>query len=188
MNGRVSLQPRHLTNALPPDERVAVEALERHLWHRGQRSEPTFEVLEDGVGTFLAISHMQECLRLVRSHKTGEDFAAEVLNTILPGLGLIEDTGRVRKPGGSGGRRHQPDRLHSRWWRIFRLPTLTKLLKPRSGAYPSSPGLPLRLTPALVPASLVGLLRRQGRIPARSKRNRFAPGSVQAAFHATGPP
>jgi hypothetical protein len=188
VHGRVSLQPRHITAALPEDERVAVEALETHLFQRGHRPEPSFEVLADGtVGVFLTISHMQKLLRQIGSRKTGEDFAAETLNTILPRLGLIEDTGLTKKPGG-GGRHAQPTTTHSYWWRVFRLPTLAKLLTPRFGAYPKTPGNPEALTLAPGSASLVGLLRCQGVISGWKRRTSFLRGSVQGAFQATGPP
>ena len=49
MTGRVSLLPRHVVDALPPDDRYAVQVLETHLWQRQQRPEPTFEVLPDGI-------------------------------------------------------------------------------------------------------------------------------------------
>ena len=46
---------------------------------------------------FLTIGYMQKLLRLTGSRKTGEDFAAECLNEILPRLGHLEDTGLVKK-------------------------------------------------------------------------------------------
>jgi hypothetical protein len=107
--GRVSLLPRHVTNALPDDERVAVEALEAHLSDRHRRAEPALELLPDGgVGVFLTIGYMQKTLRQGGAHKTGEHFAAQVLNTILPRLGLLQDTGLTKKP------RNRNDRAHAK--------------------------------------------------------------------------
>jgi hypothetical protein len=196
--GRVSLKPRHVLDALPEDERVSVELLEHHLWNRQRRAEPALEVLPDGgVGVFLTIGHVQGLLRQIGARKTGEDFAAEILNTILPRLGLLEDTGLTKKPkprtrdpratAEAEGGRHAQNTLHrSHWWRVFRLPTVAKLVTPRFGAYPPRPGTePPRHWGT---ASLVGLLRSQGLIPRRRRRSRVSAGSVQAAFWATGPP
>jgi hypothetical protein len=200
MSGRVSMQPRHETNALPPDQRWAVAALEHHLWKRQHCRYPLFELLTDGtLGTFITIGYFQECLREVGAPKHGEDYAAACLNTILPALGLIEDSGTAKKPRApdlqernpfrqnpnpEGGRAAQLDPEHSYWWRVFRLPTLTRYITPRAGAYRIGEFWGARWDLA----SLVGLLRCQGLIPGRRRRRDFAYGSVQAAFHATGPP
>ncbi len=195
--GRVSLLPAHEVSALPADERIAVEVLERHLWLRQQRPDPALEVLPDGsLGVFLTIGYVQSLLHLIDAPKKGEDYAAEILNTILPRLGLIEQTDLTKKPRArvahpgeqreTGGRHAQRTPLRSYWWRIFKLPTLTKLVTPIAGAYSRNPGTPP--TRPLVSASLVGLLRCQGLISPRRRKMRFLPGSVQAAFHATGPP
>jgi hypothetical protein len=203
--GRVSLVPRHKVTALSPDEQDAVAVVETHLWKRlhQQRRDPfpALEVLPDGdgVGVFLTISHVQDLLREIGARKKGEDFAAEILKTILPRLGLLEDTGRTRKPRAkssrgsaagkspqTGGRHAQPSLHRSYWLRIFKLPTLIKLLTPIAGAYPSRPGT----SPARPrgEASLVGLLRCQGLISGSRRRGGFSSVSVQAAFWATGPP
>jgi hypothetical protein len=196
--GRVSLLPRHEVKRLPPDERAAVEMLEAHLWHRQHTDHPALELLPDGtLGVFLTIGHVQKLLRQIGAHKHGEDYAAAVLNEHLPRLGLIEHTTRVKKPRvepsrfgkntdprSEGGRGAQPDEQHSYWWRVFRLPTLTRYVTPLAGAYRVHEFWGARLGPA----SLVGLLRCQLLIPARRRRRGFAHGSVQAAFWATGPP
>ena len=220
--GRVSLQPIHITNALPTDERNAVRALELHLWQRSQRRKnPALEVLPDSTaGVFLTVGHMQGLLRQVGSKKTGEKFARRVLREILPGLGLIEDTGVTKKPrqrphphqnennsqngrifagqdlltseGGEqgglgqtdeGGRHAQLSQHRSRWWRVFSLPTVNKMLIPICGAYAHT-----SLTRPNVSASLSALLKSQGLISGWKRRTSFNPGSVQEAFWATGPP
>jgi hypothetical protein len=202
VTGRVSLLPRHELEALPNDERFAAEALERHLWLRHHRpaltgrDDPPLEVLEDGtgVGVFLTIAYVQTLLRQVGSPKTGEDYAARIINEILPRLGLLAATPYVKKPGvrrahpgvqrQSGGRHAQPGQVSSYWWRIFRLPTLSRLVAPRCGAYSS--GAPL--TRPRVSASLVGLLECQGLLGRWRRASEFGRGSVQEAFWATGPP
>lgn len=195
--GRVSLLPVHVVRAFPEDERVAVQLLEYHLWLRQQRPDPALELLPDGsVGVFLTIGYVQKLLREIGARKTGEDYAAEVLNAILPRLGLIEQTNLAKKPRAdvahpgeqreTGGRHAQRTPLRSYWWRIFKLPTLTKLVTPIAGAYSRNPGTPPPRP--LGSASLFGLLRCQGLISPRRRKMRFLPGSVQAAFHATGPP
>jgi hypothetical protein len=202
--GRVSVQPINVTKALPEDQRVAVDVLEVHLWQRGQRRKnPAFEVLPDGTaGVFLTTGHVRKILHQIRARKKGEKFAAQIINTILPGLGLIEDTGLTKKPrtrphphqneshsqNGTdvteeGGRHSQPATLHSYWYRVFRLPTLTKMLTPICGAYGTT-----CLTRPKVTASLSALLKSQGLISKRKRRNGFSHGSVQEAFWATGPP
>ncbi len=97
--GRVSLLPRHVVQALPPDERHAVEMLETHLWQRQRRAEPALEVLPDGTaGVFLTIGHVQNLLRQNNAPKRGEDYAAEILNTILPNIQLLQATDITKKP------------------------------------------------------------------------------------------
>jgi hypothetical protein len=203
VTSRISLLPRHEVDALKHDERAAVEFLEHHLWLRHHREALTgrddapLEVLDDGtVGVFLTIGYVQTLLRDMGADKIGEDHAATVINTILPRLGLLQATGYVKKPRvrrahpgeqrEEGGRHAQPSTSRAYWWRIFRLPTLTRLLTPRVGAYPLRPGNPT--TPARDLASLVGLLRCQGLVRQPKRPSKFGRGSVQAAFWATGPP
>lgn len=201
-SGRTSLLPHHVTAALPPDSYWAVVALEHHLWRRWHRDEltgrddPPLEEIDEGrgVGVFLTIAYTQTLLRAVGAPKTGEDYAAAILNTILPRLGLLERTSFVKKPTvrrehpgeqrERGGRHAQPGPARSYWWRIFRLPTLSRLLAPRAGAY-SSGAPPTRPRGS---ASLVGLLRCQGLVGRWRRPSEFGRGSVQEAWWATGPP
>jgi hypothetical protein len=204
VSGRVSLQPRHLTEALPRDDRIAVEFLEWHVWQRSHGKNPAFELPESGgVGVFLTISHVQRGLREIGAPKRGKDYAAEILNEILPRLGLIEDSGEAKLPRvheahpddptvgpdeqrETGGRHAQPSSLRSRWWRVFRLPALDRLFS-REGAYPRRSGHPLNQE-RQGEASLFRLLRCQGLVSSRRKKNQTSPGSVQWAFRHTGPP
>jgi hypothetical protein len=189
---RVSLLPRHETDRLPDRDYWAVVALEHHLALREVGPHDALEVLDDGsYATFISVGRMQLLLRVVGSPRRGKDYARECLREILPRLGLLEDSGEVRKPGacGCGGRGNQPDSKHSFWWIIWRLPTLTKALsRRRSGAYPDQPGHPLIHPRRLAPASLYRLAARQGLITRHRKASNHTPGSVQWAFAATGPP
>jgi hypothetical protein len=118
---------------------------------------------------------MQRLLRSVGARKGGEKAAATAIS-FLEERGLIVDTGRTKKPhraAGSvaraekfqkrgaiaheGGKEPQSSSLHSYWWRIFRVPALTRIrraLEPR-GAYARSEDVPQHL------ASLSAFLRRQ---------------------------
>ncbi len=126
--GRVSLLPRHISQALPEDDRVAVETLETHLWLRARGPNPSLEILPDGTAAiFLTTGRVQVLLRLIGSRRIGKDFARQVTKEILPRLGLLQDTGLVKKPGG-GGRHHQPPGPHSYWWPLHKIPQLTRLL------------------------------------------------------------
>jgi hypothetical protein len=205
MASRVSLQPRHVTNRLPEKQKAAVVALEHHLWLRHHRDNPSLETLDDGaVGVFLTLKHFQRCLRETGSRWKGRDFAAECLNTILPALGLIEDTGLTKKPKAKpskatmiahaahgrtpptdGGRHAQTSPLRSFWWRVYRLPTLTRYVR-GLGAYASRREDAERRAHGT--ASLFRLLRCQGLVSQRPKRKSFQPGSVQWQFQHYGPP
>ena len=203
--GRITLQPFHVTDALPDDERWAWKAKEAHLWLRYHHRDDNapLELLPDGsVGDFTTTGHVQMLLRLIGAPKQGEKFAARVKNEIWPRLGLTEKTGWVKKPRvredrpgqqrEEGGRHAQSSELSSKWWPVYRLPTLTRLLSRYrdacpGGAYPSHPGEPRSQVRQLT-ASLSALLRCQGLIPKRKRRIRGAPGSVQHTFWATGPP
>jgi hypothetical protein len=195
--GRITLLAAHEVAALPKDWQVAVAAFELHLWDRYQQAEhPPLEVLDDGgVGVFLTVGHMQALLRRSGSRKTGEKFAAEIINTILPTLGLIENTDVVKKPrvakpvpqsqAVEGGRHAQPTEQRAFWWRVFKVPALSKLVGARAGAYPPKPGVPPVRHGS---ASLVALLRCQGLQGDSRRVSEFSSRSVQAAFWATGPP
>jgi hypothetical protein len=202
MTGRVSLMPRHVWAALPEDERIAVHVLEAHLQDRQDQSRhDAVELLPDGgLGVFLTVGHVQKILRRIGSKRTGQHFAAQILRKTLPKLGLIRDTGLTKKPRvprdelphlandaePEGGRHAQRSVLRSLWWRVFEVPALSRLRVPKSGAYPMNPGYPL---PGLRgTACLSALLRCQGLLPKKRRAFSPSPGSVQAAFAATGPP
>jgi hypothetical protein len=191
VRGRIPVQDVAITRALPPDERAAVLVLEVHLWERYESKHNSLDTLDDGtVTTFLTVDHVQRILRRINAHKKGEKFAAEILKTILPELGLVEDTGQVKKPrarpnrGGTneGGRHAQPSLLRSRWWRVYALPTFSRYLGRIAGAYRGE--MHDRHETAFLSASLLC----QQLIPARRRPSEFKKGSVQAAFWATGPP
>ncbi len=184
--GRVTVQPIHVTNALPEAERIAVEVLELQLHLRAEGPRDAFEILGDGTpAIFLTTARVQKLLRLIDAPKKGKDYAREITREILPRLGLIEDSGEVKKPGG-GGRKNQPPGPRSFWWTLYRIPFLSRI--PRRGAYPQDPGHPLSTPRLSGPASLLRVLICQGVFGGRPRRSSFEPGSVQWAFQATGPP
>ena len=182
--------PRHELDALAPDDRWAVIALETHIWFRGEEMteyEP-FEQGDDGKPdcVFLTAAHMQRLLRRCKAPKRGEKYAGECIQILLR-LGLLESTGRIKRPlakknrGGTteGGRHAQTSTHHSFWWKIYRVPAISRVLAPIAGAY--------RLN-RQGEASLSAFLVRQGLIGRKRTPSSFAKGSVQAAFWATGPP
>lgn len=184
---------------LDEDQRAAVDALSVHVhWRARQRHHPAFDEADK---TFLTVGWMRELLRVVGARKTGARVAAAAIG-YLKATGLIEDTGRAktprRRPDGGGTvepfQRHGRERVleqaapsllqGSPWWRVFRVPALTKIRKAASGtAYPHTPGSPLTTV-----GSLSAFLTRQGLIPRRPRRSRPNPGSVQWAFLHSGPP
>jgi hypothetical protein len=185
---------------MAPKERAATVALEWHVGFRSTREQDPLDIRDGYAHTFLTIGHFQRCLRESGSKWVGEDFAAECLNTILPQLGLIEDTGTVWKPrkpdqalarrqkfapdsASYGGADAQADPLRSYWWRVFRLCTFPKLIVSAYGVWCDR-----FARSRLSTACLVGLLRRQDLIPAKRRRSTPEPGSVQWAYQATGPP
>jgi hypothetical protein len=138
----------------------------------------------------------------VGARKRGEKAAAAAIS-FLERRELIVDTGKTKKPrraGGSivraekfqergaiedeGGKEAQPSSLSSYWWRVFRVPALTRIrraLEPQ-GAYARSEDVPRHL------ASLSAFLRRQGLISRPSRRSSPNRGSVQWSFLHSGPP
>jgi hypothetical protein len=197
MAGRVSLMPRHELEALPPDDRAAVIALEAHLWWRVEKK-AEHELLEQGDDgkrdcVFLTVSHMQRLLRQTGAPKRGEKYAAECLRA-LQRLGLLEDTGRVKLPRATpnraqrteGGRHAQPSTHRSCWWRVYRVPAVSRIFGPIAGAYGWNKG---RFGDGRQgEASLSAFLVRQGLLPKGRRPNKGRKGSVQEAFWATGPP
>ena len=196
----VGLLPADEWRGLDEDGRAAVDALSLHIWARGRQNEHSPFEGEDCV--FLTVRWMQGLLRAVGARKTGEKAAAAAIY-LLEQRGLIVDTGTTKKPrrtaesiaraerfqkGGAiadeGGKEGQPSHFHSYWWRVFRVPALTRIrhaLEPL-GAYARFEGVPQHL------ASLSAFLRRQGLISRPRGRSRPNPGSVQWVFLHSGPP
>jgi hypothetical protein len=186
---------------LDEDGRAAVDALSLHVWWRARQDEhEAFEGEEDDC-VFLSVGWMQGLLRAVEARKTGEKAAAGAI-AFLKQHGLMEDTGKTKKPkrsseriaraekfqaagpvAGEGGKDAQPTSLRSYWWRVFRIPALTRARAsvPRGAYWRFAEG------PHDV-ASLSAFLRRQGLISVPRRRSRPNPGSVQWAFAHSGPP
>jgi hypothetical protein len=196
----VGLLSRQAWHRLGEDERAAVDALSLHVWFRARQTGHSAFEGDDCV--FLTASWMQNLLRAVDARKAGEKAAAAAIS-FLEEKGLLVDTGRTKKPrrraeriaraerfqkrgaiAREGGKEAQPSPHHSYWWRLFRVPALTKVregFKPL-GAYGRFEDVPQHL------ASLSAFLRRQGLIPHRRAPSRFSPGSVQWVFAHSGPP
>jgi hypothetical protein len=133
---------------LDEDGRAAVDALSLHVWWRARQDEhEAFEGEEDDC-VFLTVPWMQGLLRAVGARKTGEKTAAAAI-AFLKQRGLIVDTGKTKKPRRSservakaekfqaagpvareGGKDAQPTSLRSYWWRVFRVPALTRARRP----------------------------------------------------------
>jgi hypothetical protein len=186
---------------LDEDGRAAVDALSLHVWWRARQDEhEAFEGEEDDC-VFLTVPWMQGLLRAVGARKTGEKTAAAAI-AFLKQRGLIVDTGKTKKPRRSservakaekfqaagpvareGGKDAQPTSLRSYWWRVFRVPALTRARTSiPTGAYWQLPDGPQHS------ASLSAFLRRQGPISVPRRRSRPNPGSVQWVFALSGPP
>jgi hypothetical protein len=188
------------SSSLTRDEQDAVDALSWQIVCRcRQKRHPALEG-EDCI--FLTVRHVQRLLRAIGAAKTGEKAAAEAIAT-MQAKGWIEDTGETKKPRRGeqsmakatrfqpqgeveleGGKDSQPTLRRSYWWRIFRVPALSraiKALKPL-GAYGQLPDVPQRI------ASLSAFLIRQGLISRPKRRSRPNPGSVQWVFAHSGPP
>jgi hypothetical protein len=196
----IRLLPPAEWRTLDDDERDAVVALSLHIWARSRQTKNAAFEGRDCI--FLTVSWMQRLLRSVGARKRGEKAAAAAIS-FLERRELIVDTGETKKPrrpGGSvaqaekfqkrgeivhqGGKEAQPSSFRSYWWRVFRVPALTRIrraLEPQ-GAYADFEDVPQHL------ASLSAFLRRQGLISRRSRRSRPNPGSVQWAFAHSGPP
>ena len=160
---------------LDEDGRAAVDALSLHVWWRARQDEHEAFEGEENDCVFLTVPWMQGLLRAVGARKTGEKAAGGAI-AFLKQRGHIEDTGKTKKPRRSservaraekfqtagqvaleGGKDAQPTSLHSYWWRVFRVPVLTRVRAslPR-GAYWQLGDGPQHS------ASLSAFLRRQG--------------------------
>jgi hypothetical protein len=148
-------------------ERDSVKVIECYIasrgWHRPG------EVLE----VPLTVGHVQFWLWKTGARRGGRDYARAVLAT-LQQMELLRDTGTVLKP------RRQPRNLrHSYWWRVFQVRPIMRASW--CGAYPHRSASPSV-------ASLCRFLKRQGLLKVPQRRKNAEYGSVQWAFHNTGPP
>jgi hypothetical protein len=192
---------------LSDDERIAVRCADLHLRRRFEQREHEPLVLVDGerCGIFWTVAYVQGLLRELRYRKSGEKFAAEVIEMVQR-LGILEDTGRVMKPrrddqelaaaekfqpagteiSAEGGQYAQPTLARSFWWRVFRVLPLQLILRQyrRLRTYDSGhvPDVPR------YQRCLSALLKSQGLIRRRKRRSTPSPGSVQWAFAYSGPP
>ena len=117
-------------NSLTRDDQEAVDALSWQIvWRCRQKRHPS---LEGEACIFLTVRHVQRLLRAIGARKTGEKAAAAAIAT-MQAKGWIEDTGGTKKPrrgeqSAEGGKDSQPDLQHAYWWRIFRVPALSRLV------------------------------------------------------------
>ena len=177
-----------------------MDALSLHVWWRARQDEHEAFEGEENDCVFLTVRWMQGLLRGVGARRTGEKAARDAI-ALLEKRGHIEDTGKTKKPrrsseriaraekfqaagpvAGEGGK-DAPASLRSYWWRVFRVPVLTRVRAsiPR-GAYWQAGDGPQHS------ASLSAFLRRQGLISVPRRRSRPNPGSVQWVFAHSGPP
>jgi hypothetical protein len=144
---------------------------------------------------------MRALLRALGARKKGERAARLAINRLKQG-GAIVDTGKVLKPKRQpqvsikeeraarrrdfleGKTRSVLPQEHSYWWRVFRVPALTRITRSvfPQGTYGSFLPVPTALV------SLSAFLRRQGLLKVPERRKNAEYGSVQCAFHNTGPP
>jgi hypothetical protein len=138
---RYGLVPRDRWSSLDEGERDAVNAFSWHLhWRDSQTEHPA---LEGHDRVFLTVKWMQGLLQAVGARRSGEKAARSAIAAIQT-LGVIEDTGEVKKPRRpaqsverarrfqpcgdvelEGGKDAQPTPRRSYWWRIFRVPALS---------------------------------------------------------------
>lgn len=184
-----------------------MRCVDLHLRRRFEQREHEPLVLVDGerCGIFWTVGYVQGLLRELRYRKSGEKFAAGVIE-IVQRLRILEDTGQVMKPrrdeqstaaaekfqpagteiSAEGGQYAQPTSARSYWWRVFRVLPLQLILRQyrRLRTYDSGhvPDVPRHLR------CLSALLKSQGLIRRRKRRSTPSPGSVQWAFACSGPP
>jgi hypothetical protein len=195
----VGLLPPEEWRTLDQDGRAAVDALSLQIWFRGRQKEHA--AFEDEDCVFLTVGWMQQLLRAAGARKTGEKAAAAAI-ALLEERRLMVDTGKTKKPkrrsesiaraekfqrtgaiAREGGKDAQPTSQRSYWWRVFRVPALTRVLASIPfGAYWGLEDIPHRT------ACLSALLRCQGVISGPRRRSRPNPGSVQWVFAHSGPP
>ena len=141
---------------LGDDDQVVATVLALQCAYRfhQRRHEPLEEVEGMSDCVFLTNGWVRKLLRLLGYRKTGLDFARWVIGRAQE-LGYIEDTRKTRKPRRphlaiaragknqkvgdvrTGGRPDsQPSMLRSRWWRVFRVPAITRVVAPYS-PYPT---------------------------------------------------
>jgi hypothetical protein len=196
------------------DERDVVDAFLFHLYLREQGE---YSAFEDDLCVFLSNGWMRGLLRAIGARKKGWKAAAKAIAE-LGRLGVIEDTGRVKKPARSpervlrakhfqprpreggekdvsseGGYDAQPTSMRSYWWRVFRVPALAHARERFSpqGAYSTwvSPwGKASQVKGPHSEASLSAFLRRQGLVNKPKGQKNANRGSVQWAFAHSGPP
>ena len=130
-------------------EQEAVDALALHIWWRCRQEQ--HPALEGDDGIFLTVKHVQRLLREIGAVNTGEKAAAAAITT-MQAHGWIEDTGETKKPRRpaasveraesfqpegeielEGGRDAQPTPSRSYWWRVFRVPVLTRVMRAQAG-------------------------------------------------------
>jgi hypothetical protein len=199
MSRRLRLLPARQVQNLPREHRAWVAALELHLLGRFQQN--TYDPLDDGGEIFLTDGYVKGLLEAVGAPRVGEKAAAEAI-AWWQRVGLLEDTGKTKRPKASpqraaarehfgsgtrteGGRDAQPSTQRSYWWRVFRVVPIARVIeayREMQGAYARLRGVPQ------LPASLSALLRRQGLIPRRRSPHEFSQGSVQWVFANSGPP
>jgi hypothetical protein len=149
-------------SSLTRDEQDAADALAWQIvWRCRQKHHPA---LEGDDCIFLTVRHVQRLLRAIGAAKTGEKAAAVALAT-MQAKGWIEDTGETKKPRRGersiakaarfqsqgeveleGGKDSQPTLRRSYWWRIFRVPALSRVIKAirPQGAYGQRLDVPRR--------------------------------------------
>jgi hypothetical protein len=199
MARRLQLLPARQVQALLREHRAWVAALELHLKRRFQQN--IHDPLDGGDEIFLTVRYVQGLLQDVGAPRMGGKAAAEAIAWWVS-FGLLEDTGKTKKPKVSasraaarehfgkgsrteGGRDAQSSTLRSYWWRVFKVLPITHVLeayRQMQGAYGRFQEVPQ------LPASLSAFLERQGLIPRRRAPSSFSLGSVQWAFAYSGPP
>ena len=137
----VRLLPREEWRRLGEDQRAAIDALAVHIhWRARQQHHPAFDEDDE---TFLTVGCMRELLPVVGARKTGDRVAAAAI--LLPtelradrGHGPGENAAPASRPWRNGQpfqrwsreaalERAAPSLLGSSyWWRVFRIPALTK--------------------------------------------------------------